>query len=81
MERLQYDPPMATKLVVLQSCGVALDVNPCSVWNGPCGAMRVYMSIPPQAPLAFLAILLFPGNGARNACWHFLASLLLSCHP
>ena len=24
-------PPMATKLVVLQSCGMALEVNPCSV--------------------------------------------------
>ena len=31
MEMLQYDPPMATKLVVLQSCGVALEVEPCSV--------------------------------------------------
>ena len=30
MERLQYEPPMATKWVVLQSCGVALEVNPCS---------------------------------------------------
>ena len=30
MEMLQYDPPMATKLVVLQSCGVALEVEPCS---------------------------------------------------
>ena len=30
MERLQYDPPMATQLVVLQSCGVALEVEPCS---------------------------------------------------
>jgi len=29
-ERLQYDPHMATKLVVLQSCGMALEVNPCS---------------------------------------------------
>jgi hypothetical protein len=26
-------PPMATKLVVLQSCGVVLEVNPCSVLN------------------------------------------------
>ena len=30
MERLQYDPPMTTKLVVLQSCGVALEVEHCS---------------------------------------------------
>jgi hypothetical protein len=30
MERLQYDPLMATKLVVLQLYGVALDMNPCS---------------------------------------------------
>jgi hypothetical protein len=22
-----------------------------------------------------------PRNGAKNACWHFLTSLLLSCHP
>jgi hypothetical protein len=32
-ERLQYAPPMATKLVVLQSCVVVLEVNPCSVGN------------------------------------------------
>ena len=30
LKRLQYDPPMATKLVVLQSCGVALEVEHCS---------------------------------------------------
>ena len=30
-KRLQYNPSMATKLVVLQSCGVALEVNPYSV--------------------------------------------------
>jgi hypothetical protein len=29
-KKLQYDPPMATKLVVLQWCGVALGGNPCS---------------------------------------------------
>jgi hypothetical protein len=23
----------------------------------------------------------FPGKGAKNACWHFLASLKLGCHP
>jgi hypothetical protein len=23
----------------------------------------------------------FPGNGAKNACWHFLTSLKLGCHP
>jgi len=30
LKRLQYDPPMATKLVVLQSYGVALEVELCS---------------------------------------------------
>ena len=53
MERLQYDPPMATKIVVLQLCGVALEVNPCSArmqkyvnWNNlpgsvvPIGSIR-----------------------------------------
>jgi hypothetical protein len=23
----------------------------------------------------------FPANGAKNACWHFLTSLKLGCHP
>jgi hypothetical protein len=23
----------------------------------------------------------FPGNGAKNACWHFLHHYALSCHP
>jgi len=30
MKRLPYDPPIATKLMVLQWCGVALEGKPCS---------------------------------------------------
>jgi hypothetical protein len=41
----------------------------------------LYMHTILDIPYQFLSTNSFPGNGARNACWHFLTQLLELVFP